>query len=62
MLAFRNLNTVGHARSLLQARDLDDVQLSHLDPLTQGVGRSLDAVDVRSFWSVRRRNSTTAKA
>ena len=42
MLAFRNLTTVGHARSLLQARNLDDVQLSHLDPLRrESVDRSM---------------------
>ena len=42
MLAFRNLNTLGHARSLLQARNLDNVQLSHLDPLRrESVDRSM---------------------
>ena len=41
-VGLRNLNTVGHARSLLQARNLDDVQLSHLDPLRrESVDRSM---------------------
>ena len=46
MLAFRNLGTVGHARSLVQSRGLGDVQLSHLDPLRrESVDRSMQLID-----------------
>ena len=45
MLAFRNLNMVGHARSLVQSRNLGDVQLSHLDPLRrESVDRSMQLI------------------
>ncbi len=33
VLAFRNLEAVGNARGILQAKELDRIQLTHLDPL-----------------------------
>ena len=46
LLAFRNLESVGHARSIIQSRDLDAVQLSHLDPLRrESVDRTMQFID-----------------
>ena len=46
LLAFRNLESVGHARSIIQARELESVQLSHLDPLRrESVDRTMQFID-----------------
>jgi len=46
LLAFRNLESVGHARAALQARGVDGVQLSHLDPLRrESVDRTMQFID-----------------
>ena len=46
MLAFRSLSAVGHARSLIQSRNMGDVQLSHLDPLRrESVDRTMQLID-----------------
>jgi malonyl-CoA reductase/3-hydroxypropionate dehydrogenase (NADP+) len=46
LLAFRNLEAVGHARSIIQAKDMDNVQLSHLDPLRrESMDRTMQFID-----------------
>jgi len=46
LLAFRNLESVGHARALIQAKELSAVQLSHLDPLRrESVDRTMQFID-----------------
>ena len=46
LLAFRNLESVGHARSIIQSRELESVQLSHLDPLRrESVDRTMQFID-----------------
>jgi malonyl-CoA reductase/3-hydroxypropionate dehydrogenase (NADP+) len=45
-LAFRSLEAVGHARSLIQSKGLDEIQLSHLDPLRrESVDRTMQFID-----------------
>ena len=46
LLAFRSLESVGYARSLIQAQGLDEIQLSHLDPLRrESVDRTMQFID-----------------
>ena len=46
LLAFRSLEAVGHARSMIQANGLDEIQLSHLDPLRrESVDRTMQFID-----------------
>ncbi len=45
MIAFRTLESLGHARALIQARGLDHIQLAHLDPLRrESVDRAMQFV------------------
>ena len=46
LLAFRSLESVGHARTLIQTKGLDEIQLSHLDPLRrESVDRTMQFID-----------------
>ncbi len=46
LMAFRDLESVGHARSLIQSKGLDEIQLSHLDPLRrESVDRTMQFID-----------------
>ena len=46
LLAFRTLESVGHARSLIQSKGLETIQLSHLDPLRrESVDRTMQFID-----------------
>ncbi len=46
MMAFRTLESLGHARALTAARGLDHIQLAHLDPLRrESVERTMQFID-----------------
>lgn len=46
LLAFRTLESVGHARTLIQSRNIEEIQLSHLDPLRrESVDRTMQFID-----------------
>ena len=46
VLAFRNLDALGHARGILQAKELGDIQLTHLDPLRrESVDRTIRFIE-----------------
>ncbi len=46
LLAFRNLEAVGHARGIIQGREVDRIQLTHLDPLRrESVDRTMQFID-----------------
>lgn len=46
LLAFRTLQALGNARGLVQSRGLDEIQLSHLDPLRrESVDRTMQFIE-----------------
>ncbi|MEM8564429.1 MAG: SDR family NAD(P)-dependent oxidoreductase, partial [Pseudomonadota bacterium] len=46
LIAFRTLESLGHARALIQSRNLEHLQLAHLDPLRrESVDRTMQFVD-----------------